>query len=449
LTEASAGSDALSGRTRAVLSEDGKHYILNGEKIFITNAGWATTFIVYAKIDDKHFTGFIVERDFPGLSFGAEEKKMGGHGSSTCSVVLEDVKVPVENMLYEVGKGHKIAFGVLNIGRWKLGAGSIGGSKESLSQAIRYANGREQFNAPISSFGMIKSKIANMTVRSYVSESIQYRVAGMLDAKLATLDEATKKSGTENSKAIDEYAVECSIAKVHGSECLDYCVDEWVQILGGYGYCAEYPAERAYRDARINRIWEGTNEINRLLVPGTLLKRALQGRIDLLGASQSVASFIMGYSPLSVELPDGPLGLQQHLVAMSKKLTLMVAGLSAQKFMAELQKEQELLELIADMIIEVFAMESALLRAQKALANQDEEKSRYHVAVVKIYIDDTIPKLENWAKRLLAYVEEGDMLRTQLTAVKKLARYQPIDTITLRRELADRAIDLEQYPFVI
>jgi alkylation response protein AidB-like acyl-CoA dehydrogenase len=449
LTEASAGSDALSGRTRAVLSEDGKHYILNGEKMFITNAGWADSFIVYAKIDDKDFTAFIVERDYPGLSFGAEEKKMGGHGSSTRSVVLEDVKVPVENMLYEIGKGHKIAFGVLNLGRWKLGAGSAGGAKEGISQAIRYANGREQFNAPISSFGMIKSKIADMTVRCYVTESILYRVAGMLDAKLATLDEAAKNTGTENSKAIDEYAVECSITKVHGSECLDFCVDEWVQILGGYGYCAEYPAERAYRDARINRIWEGTNEINRLLIPGTLFKRALQGRLNLLGASQSVASFIMSYSPLSIELPEGPLGLQQHLVAMSKKLTLMVAGLSAQKFMAELQKEQEVLALLADMVIENFAMETALLRAQKALANQDEEKSRYHAIVAKLYIDETIPKMENWAKRLLAYVEDGDMLRTQLAAVKKLARYQQIDTISLKRELADRAIDLEQYPFVI
>ncbi len=449
LTEPSAGSDALSGTTRAELTEDGKHYILNGEKIFITNAGWAQTFVVYAKVNDEEFTGFIVERDTPGLTLGAEEKKLGGQGSSTRSVILEDVKVPIENVLFEVGKGHKIAFGVLNLGRWKLGAATTGGAKECLSQAIVYANGREQFGVPISSFGMIKNKIANLVVRCYVSEAIQYRLAGLFDAKLATLDEAAKKSGTENSKVIDEYATECSISKVYGSECLDECVDEWVQILGGYGYSAEYPAEQAFRDARINRIWEGTNEINRLLVPGTLFKRAMQGRLNLLGASKDVASFIMGYSPLAVELPPGPLGLQQNLVKMSKKLTLMVAGLAAQKFMTALEQEQEVLELIADMVIETFAMESGLMRALKAVDNQDEDKARYHVAAVQVYVDRTIPKLENWAKQLLAYVEEGDMLRTQLAAVKKLARYQPIDAITLRRELADRAIDLEAYPFII
>jgi alkylation response protein AidB-like acyl-CoA dehydrogenase len=262
LTEADAGSDALNARTKAVLSEDGKYYILNGTKMFVTNGGWASSFIVYAKVDGEHFTGFIVERDFPGVSTGAEEKKMGMDGSSTRPLILEDAKVPVENVLFEIGKGHKIAFNVLNIGRWKLGAATVGGCKGCVVEAVKYANNRIQFNVPISSFGMIKAKLANMAIRTFISESMMYRLAGVFDDKLATLDEEAKKSGAENAKA---------------SESLDYCVDEYVQILGGYGYCSEYAAERNYRDSRINRIWEGTNEINRLLVPGTMMRRALKG----------------------------------------------------------------------------------------------------------------------------------------------------------------------------
>jgi alkylation response protein AidB-like acyl-CoA dehydrogenase len=449
LTEESAGSDALSGRTSAVLSEDGKHYILNGEKIFITNAGWAHTFIVYAKVDKEKFTGFIVEAGTPGLSLGAEEHKMGGHGSSTRSVILEDVKVPIENVLYEVGKGHKIAFNVLNLGRWKLGAGCTGAAKECVTQSAIYANMRQQFGKPISSFGMIKNKLARMIIRSYISESIQYRLAGMLDDKLATLDEEAKKSGTENAKAIEEYATECSISKVYGSEALDFCVDEYVQILGGYGYCSEFPAERSYRDARINRIWEGTNEINRMLIPGTMLKRAMQGRLNLLGAAQDVAGDLMSYSPLSVKLPDTPLAVQEHMVKMAKKLCLMVAGVAAQKFGPGLTEEQEVLEIMADAILEVFAMESGLLRAQKVIEKDGEEAAQYHIAAVKCYVDETIPTLEKWAKQLVAYVEDGDMLKTQLAGIKKLARYQAIDTVSLRRKLADRTIELEKYPFVM
>jgi alkylation response protein AidB-like acyl-CoA dehydrogenase len=338
LTEAGAGSDALNARTKAVLSEDGKYYILNGEKMFITNAGWASTFIVYAKVDGEEFTGFIVEKDFSGVSTGAEEKKLGVHGSSTRPVILEDAKIPVENVMYEVGKGHKIAFNILNIGRWKLGASAVGGCKRCLTEAVKYANGRLQFKVPISSFGMIKTKFADMAVRTYMSDSMMYRLAGMFDDKLALLDAEAKKSGSENAKAIEEYAAECSITKVYGSEALEFCVDEYVQILGGYGFCAEYPAERLYRDSRINRIWEGTNEINRMLVPGTMMKRAMQGRLNLLQAAQGIAGELMTYSPLSVELPDTPLALQEHMVKMSKKLALMVAGVAAQKFGAKLDR---------------------------------------------------------------------------------------------------------------
>ncbi len=447
LTESGAGTDALNAKTKAVLSEDGKYYILNGEKMFITNAGYASSFIVYAKVNGEQFTGFIVEKDFPGVSTGKEEEKMGMHGSSTRPVILEDARVPVENVLFEIGKGHKIAFNSLNIGRWKLGASVMGSCKESVTQAVKYANGRIQFKAPISSFGMIKTKLANMAVKTYMSDSMMYRLAGMFDDKLATLDADAKKSGAEKIKVIEEYAPECSITKVFGSEVLDYCVDEYVQILGGYGFCSDYPAERYYRDSRINRIWEGTNEINRMLVPGTMMKRALQGRLNLLPAAQAIAGELMTYSPLSVQLPDTPLALQEHMVKMTKKIALMVAGVAAQKFGQNLAKEQEVLAVLADIIIEIFAMESGLLRTIKIIDKEGEEKAEYHIAAVKSYVDDIIPQIEAWAKKVIAYVEEGDMLRTQLAGIKKLARYQPIDGVSLKRAIADRIIDLEAYPF--
>ena len=447
LTEPGAGTDALNAKTKAVLSEDGKYYILNGEKMFITNAGWASSFIVYAKVNGEQFTGFIVEKDFPGVSTGKEEKKMGMHGSSTRPVILEDAQVPVENVLYEVGKGHKIAFNILDIGRWKLGASAVGGCKACITEAVKYANGRLQFKVPISKFGMIKTKLANMAIKTYMSDSMMYRLAGMFDNRLGLLDKEAKKSGAENAKAIEEYAAECSITKVYGSEALDYCVDEYVQILGGYGFCAEYPAERYYRDSRINRIWEGTNEINRILVPGTMLRRALQGRLNLLPAAQAIAGELMTYSPLSVQLADTPLALQEHMVRMSKKIALMVAGVGAQKFGPNLAKEQEVLAKISEIIIEIFAMESGLLRTRKIIARDGEEKAKHQIEAVKVYVDEMIPQIELWAKQLVAYVEEGDMLRTQFAGIKKLARYQPIDSIRLKQSVAARIIDLEAYPF--
>jgi hypothetical protein len=294
---------------------------------------------------------------------------------------------------------------------------------------------------------MIKTKLADMAARTYMSDSMMYRLAGMFDDKLATLDAEAKKSGEENAKAIEEYAAECSITKVYGSESSDFCVDEYVQILGGYGYCAEYPAEQAYRNTRINRIWEGTNEINRMLVPGTLMRRALQGRLNLLAAAQAVGQELMTYSPMSVQLPDTPLALQEHMVKMSKKIALMVAGVAAQKFQQDLVKEQEVLAKIAEIIIEIFAMESGLLRTLKMISKGGEEKAKYQIAAVKVYVDEALPKIEGWAKQVLSYVEAGDMLRTQLAGVKKLARYQPIDAVSLRRQIADRIIELEAYPF--
>ena len=429
LTESGAGSDALNAKTKAVLSEDGTKYLLNGEKMFITNAGWASTYVVYAKVNGEDFTGFIVEKDFKGVSTGKEEKKMGAHGSSTRPVILEDAEVPVENVLFEIGKGHKIAFNILNLGRWKLGAATVGGCKGCVTGAVKYANGRIQFKVPISSFGLIKTKLTDMAVKSFMSESVMYRLAGMFDDKLGTLSAEAKKSGAENAKAIEEYAAECSITKVYGSETLDFCVDEYVQTLGGYGFCAEYPAERYYRDSRINRIWEGTNEINRMLIPGTLMQRAMKGKLNLLQAAQAIPGELMSYSPLSVQLPDTPLALQEHMIKMMKKLALMIAGGAAMKFQQKLANEQEVLAKLADIIIEIFAMESGLLRTLKIIDKSGEEKAKYQIDAVKVYVDETIPKIEGWAKQIVAYVEEGDMLRTQLAGVKKLARYQPIDAV--------------------
>jgi alkylation response protein AidB-like acyl-CoA dehydrogenase len=447
LTEAGAGSDALNIKTKAVLTDDGKHYILNGEKMFITNAGYADLFTIYAKVDGEHFTGFLVEKDFPGVSTGKEEEKMGVHGSSTRPVILENAEVPAANVLFEIGKGHKIAFNILNIGRWKLGAATVGGCKSCLALAVKYANKRVQFKAPISSFGLIKTKLADMAVRTYMSESMNYRLAGMFDAKLGTLDEEAKMSGAENAKAIEEYALECSISKVYGTEVLDLCADEYVQILGGYGYSSEYPAEGFYRDSRINRIWEGTNEINRMLIPGTLLKRATQGRVNLWPAAQAVEEAIKEYSPGETTLPDTPLALQEHMVGISKKIALMVTGLSAQKYQQKIAEEQEILARIADIIIEIFAMESGLLRAQKKIAETGEDKTAHQIAAVKIYVDETIPRIREWAKQILACMSEGDRLKMQLGGVEKLATYQPIDIISLKRTLADEIIDRESYPF--
>jgi len=447
LTEAGAGSDALNIKTKAVLSDDGKHFILNGEKMFITNAGYADLFTIYAKVDGEHFTGFIVEKDFPGVSTGKEEEKMGVHGSSTRPVILEDVEVPVENVLFEIGKGHKIAFNILNIGRWKLSAATVGACKTCVILATKYANKRVQFKVPISSFGMIKAKLADMAVRTYMSESMNYRLAGMFDDKLGTLDEEAKKSGAENAKAIEEYALECSISKVYGAEVLEFCADEYVQVLGGYGYSAEYPAERFYRDSRINRIWEGTNEINRMLIPGTLLKRATQGRLNLWPAVQALEGEIKDYSPRDLRLPDTPLALQEHMIKMSKKIALMVTGLAAQKFQAELGNEQEIMARLADIIIEIFAMESGFLRALKKIGGEGKEKAVHQIAAVKVYVDETIPRIETWAKQILAYMAEGDMLKLQLAGLKKLAHYQPIDTISLKRTIADEIIEQETYPF--
>ncbi len=446
LTEPEAGSDALNAKTTAMLSPDGKYYILNGQKQFISNAGFADVFVTYAKVDGDKFTSFIVDRNFEGVSLDEEENKMGMKGSSTRSVIFTDAKVPVENVLGEVGKGHVVAFNTLNIGRFKLGGGCVGSSKVALQDAVTYAKQRVQFGKPIAEFGLIKHKIAEIAIRTFTTESMVYRTAALVDRILQGIDHHAEDEGIQMARGIEEYAIEDSINKVYASEMLDYIVDEALQIHGGYGYIHDYAVERGYRDSRINRIWEGTNEINRLLIMDMLTKRAMKNRLPLLVAAQNVANELLTLKP-KVDTDDGKLALQGEMVEMSKKITLLVTGAAVQKYKAKLADEQEILGLISDMVIEVFAMESALLRALKTMERVENEKSQIQKAMVKVYVNDAFERVEGFARQALAAIAEGDTLRTQLSALKKLTRFTPINTVALRREIANTVIKLGRYPF--
>ncbi len=446
LTEPEAGSDALNAKTTATLSPDKKYYILNGQKQFITNAGIADVFVTYAKVGGDKFTSFIVERKFNGVSVDEEENKMGVKGSSTRSVIFTDAKVPVENVLGEVGRGHVVAFNTLNVGRFKLGAGCLGGAKSALQDAVTYAKQRVQFSQPIAEFGLIKHKIAEMAIRTFTMESMVYRTAALIDRILQRIDHQADDVGIQMAKGIEEYAIEDSINKIYSSEVLDYVVDEALQIHGGYGYIHDYAIERGYRDSRINRIWEGTNEINRLLIMDMLTKRAMKNRLPVLAAAQKVASELLTLRP-KVETDDGKLTLQKEMVEMSKKIALLVAGAAVQKYMLKLAEEQEILSSISDIVIEVFAMESALLRALKSMERFGDEKSQIQKAMVKVYVNDAFDRVEGFAKRAFAAIAEGDTLRTQLSALKKLTRFTPVNTVGLRREVADSVIKIGRYPF--
>ncbi len=447
LTEPNAGSDALNSRTKAVLSEDGKHYVLNGEKIFITNSAWADSFIVYAKVDGEKFTGFIVEKSYPGISTGPEEKKMGIKGSSTRPVIFQDCKVPAENVLLEVGQGHKVAFNALNIGRYKMAAFTLGGCKSSIAESAKYADNRIQFGRPISSFGLIKKKLAEMSIRTYMSESLTYRVAAMIEDRLGSLDDVARKKGPEIAKVMEEYAAECSICKVYGSECADFCVDEWVQILGGYGYCEDFMAERAYRDSRINRIFEGTNEINRLLIPGTLFKRAMQGRLPLLQAADNAAREAEDAETFSRTLADPHLGQQKTLLRLAKNVALLTMALAAKKFATKLAEEQETLALLAGMVIEIFALESGLLRAEKMLNENGPDKAEHHIAAVQAYGADMVPQMVHGAEQILAHVKDDQGDTAVRKALGEITAIRPVDSVELKRSIADAVRDLERYPF--
>lgn len=442
LTEPGSGSDALAAKTRAVLSEDGRHYILKGTKQFITNASFADVFITYAKVDGEKFTAFIVDRDTEGVSTGPEEHKMGIKGSSTRTLILEDVRVPVENVLGEVGRGHVVAFNILNIGRFKLAAGALGNCKLALELAVKYAKERRQFGQSIAGFGMIKEKLAEMAVQTYMVESVNYRTAGLIDEILASIGKDAPDAGLKTAQGIEEYAIECSINKVAGSEALDFVTDEAVQIFGGYGYIAEYPVERMYRDSRINRIFEGTNEINRLLIPGTLMRRAMKGEIPLLEAAQRLKTEVLAaVRAVSGESLEAELGLLEQ----AKKLFLLVAGSAAQKFAAKLINEQEILAKLADMMIDIFAMESVLLRAAKHCRRAGAEKAAAQLDLARVFAHQAFDRIELNGRESLAAIEAGDMLRTQLSILKKLSRHEPANTIAIRRRIADRIIEAERY----
>src|ERR1700692_329563 len=426
LSEATSGSDALNCRARAVLSPDGKHYILNGEKMWITNAAFADLFTVFAKIDGEKFSAFLVEKDFPGFSHGAEEHKMGIRGSSTCPVILNDCKVPVENLLGEIGKGHIIAFNILNIGRFKLGAMCVGGARVSIESAVAYAKQRKAFGKTIGDFGLVREKIANMATLIYVGESLVFRTVGMMDALLSEIDTASPAASQEQRKAIEEYAVECSILKVWGSEMIDHVVDETLQIYAGYGFVEEYPAERAYRDARINRIFEGTNEINRLIITGFLLKRAMSGQLPLMPAIKKLMDEVLA-GPSEGEELDGPLAEERKLVTQAKKLGLFAAGAATQKYMQAIQDQQEIMGAIADMVIETYAMESAVLRSQKMVEKGGEASAELPIAMTRVYLSQAMEKIESASKKIIAAVAEGDMLRTQLAILRRLGKHEPFN----------------------
>ncbi len=443
LSEASSGSDALNCRARAQLSQDKKHYILNGEKMWITNAGFADLFTVFAKINEK-FTAFLVEKTFPGFSIGPEEHKMGIRGSSTCPIILNDCHVPAENLLGEIGKGHVIAFNILNVGRFKLGAMCVGGARVSLENAIGYAKQRKAFDKVIADFGLVREKLANMAVGIFTGESMVYRTVGMMDVALGEIDKSRPDAAKETRKAIEEYAVECSIIKVWGSEMIDYVVDETVQIYGGYGFVEEYPAERAYRDARINRIFEGTNEINRLIITSFLLKRAMSGQLPLMPAIKKLMDDVLA-GPTIGEEGEGPLADERKLVANAKKLGLFAAGAATQKYMQAIQDQQEVMGAIADMVIETYAMESAVLRTRKLVERYGESGSSLAIAMTRVYLSTAMEKIEAAAKKVIAAVAEGDMLRTQLAILRRLAKHEPFNVIELRQQIAQKVLDAGKY----
>lgn len=446
LSEATSGSDAMNVRCRATLSKDGAHYILNGEKMWTTNCGIADLFTVFAKIDGEKFSAFLVERTSPGLTVGAEEHKLGIRGSSTCPLVFSDCKIPSGNLLGEAGKGHHIAFNVLNVGRFKLGVACIGGARHALAHMIRYAKERQAFGKPIADFGLIQRKISLSATRLYAAESMAYRTAGMMDASLAAIGPELAHSPRETQRRIEEYAVECSILKVYGSEMLSVVSDELIATMGGYGYVEHYPAERYYRDARINRIFEGTNEINRLIITGWLMKRALNGQLPLLPAIKTLMDEVM--QPPSFDSGDDTgeaLAHEAAILTAARKITLFSAGVASQRFMTALQDQQEVMADLADMIAQIYALESSLLRARK-LSDAGRSSAEVAAAMTGLLAEETMALIEHASRRVLAACAEGDMLRTQLAILRRLARYTPADTVALGRTVARIAIQLERYP---
>ena len=445
LSEPQAGSDAQNALTRAELSPDGNSWILNGQKMWITNGGFADVYIVFAKVNGEKFSAFIVERTFPGFKPGKEEHKMGIHGSSTTPIFLENCKVPKENLLHEIGRGHIVAFNILNAGRFTLGASCVGGSKHVLAASSKYCKERKAFGKQIGEFGLMKEKLAEMAIQIFAVESMVYRSAGNMEAAMSAVA-GTGDKVQQTMKVLEEYAVESSIAKVYGSEMLDYVVDEGVQIFGGYGFHEEYPVCRAYRDSRINRIFEGTNEINRMLIVQMLMKRAMAGALPLIPAAMKLADEILA-GPSFEETSEGVLADEARAVANSKKIFLQAAGGAVQKYREKLAEEQELVAALSNIVMDVYAMESSLLRAQKSAAARGEAASRAMIDAARVFIADAAARVENEARRALAAVHEGDMLTTQMAVLKRFSKRAPVDTIALRRNVAAAVQSQDKYPF--
>jgi alkylation response protein AidB-like acyl-CoA dehydrogenase len=443
LSEPQAGSDAQNSLTRAELNSEGTHYVLNGQKMWITNGGFADLYIVFAKIDGEKFSAFIVERKYPGCKPGNEEHKMGIHGSSTTPVFLENCRVPKENLLHEIGRGHIVAFNVLNAGRFTLGASCVGGAKHVLMTASKYAKERKAFGKQIGDFGLMKEKLAEMAIQIFAVESMVYRSAGTMETMMSA---AAGDKVAHSMKVLEEYAIESSIAKVYGSEMLDYVVDEAVQIFGGYGFHEEYPVCRAYRDSRINRIFEGTNEINRMLIVQMLMKRAMGGQLPLIPAAMKLADEILS-GPSFEESPEGVLAEETRVVANAKKMFLQAAGGAVQKFREKLADEQELVAALANVVMEVYAMESCLLRAQKAASAKGEAANKIMIDAARVFISDAMERVEHEAKRAVAAVHEGDMLTTQMAVLKRFGKRPALDTIALRRSVAAAVQAQDRYPF--
>jgi alkylation response protein AidB-like acyl-CoA dehydrogenase len=441
LSESSSASDAMNAKARAVLSPDGKEWILSGEKMWLTNAGFADVYITFAKVDGEHFSGFIIEKGMPGVSLGPEEKKTGIKGSSTRPLILADARIPRENLLGEIGKGHKIAFNILNIGRFKLGAGVTGGAKLAVKAAVEYGKARKAFGRSITDFGLVRHKLAEMAILAYVSESMVYRTAGMIDRNL---EGAGRDDAAQALERIEEYDVECSIIKVWCSEMIDYVVDETVQIFGGAGYVEDYPAERFWRDARVNRIFEGTNEINRLLIPGRLTRKAMKGELPLFPKAMALMDELTTSPAAPAE--EGLLAAEARMVAGAKKTGLMCLAVATQKFQQSLSDQQEVLGHFADVAMETYALESAILRTQKRALRLGEAKARLPAVAVRCFAQDAMDRIETSARRLLAAVEEGDMLRTYLAALKRFTKRETLNTVALRREVAEAIVEADGYP---
>ena len=445
LSEPGAGSDALAARTTAVLTDDKQHYVLNGTKQYITSAGHADLFTVFAKVDGEQFTAFLVYRDAPGVSIGPEEMKMGLKGSSTCAVIMEDAKVPAANILGEIGRGHVVAFNILNVGRFKLGAGSVGGCKLALEYAVPYVNQRQQFGRPLSDFGLIRAKIADITARTFVSESMVYRTAGLLDCAIGRLDHAAEDFDRKAIGQVEDFTIECSMIKVFATESLALAAEEGLQMLGGYGFCEDYPLEQIYRDERINRIFEGTNEINRMLIPGMILKKALKKELPFFAAAKQVAEELLGPPEFADAGEPGFLEEETKLVSAMKKACTAALGFAAQKHGENIKDQQEVLSDAADMVMETYACESGLLRTLKKAATDGEEGARPMADMLTLYVHDAMDRVAILGRNVLAQSAEGDELRTMMAGVRRLTKHVPVNRAKLHDAIAGRIVEAERY----